>query len=88
MFKKYSSIRIPYLKQGLIYFTCMNYKFMPTDIQQKITNLCMEVGKEDYKALYELLTNDRKTVMSISMEYYISEKRLRKMRKRFYEKWY
>jgi len=51
MFKKRRGIHIPYNKQGLIYFTCMNVADMPEDIQQKILNLCIEVGGADYKAL-------------------------------------
>lgn len=87
MFKKRRGIHIPYNKQGLIYFTCMNVREMPEDVQQKILNLCVEVGKEDYKALYEVLTNDNKSVLSISLEYFLSEKRLYRLRKEFYEKW-
>lgn len=87
MFKKRRGIHIPYNKQGLIYFTCMNAREMPEEVQQKILNLCVEVGKEDYKALYEVLTNDNKSVLSISLEYFLSEKRLYRLRKEFYEKW-
>lgn len=87
MFKKRRGIHIPYNKQGLIYFTCMNVREMPEDVQQKILDLCVEVGKEDYKALYEVLTNDNKSVLSISLEYFLSEKRLYRLRKEFYEKW-
>jgi len=87
MFRKRRGIHLPYNKQGLIYFTCMNVRDMPEQIQQKILNLCIEVGKEDYKALYEVMTNDNKSVLSISLEYYINEKRLYKLRKEFYEKW-
>ena len=87
MFKKRRGIRLSYNKQGLIYFTCMNIKDMPENIQQKVLNLCVEVGQQDYKALYELLTNDNKSVLSISHEYFLNEKLLYKMRKEFYEKW-
>lgn len=87
MFKKRRGIHIPYNKQGLIYFTCMNVREMPEDVQQKILNLCIEVGKEDYKALYEVLTNDNKSVLSISLEYFLNEKKLYRLRKEFYEKW-
>lgn len=87
MFRKRRGIHIPYNKQGLIYFTCMNVKDMPQEVQQKILNLCIEVGKEDYKALYEVVTNDKKSVLSVSLEYFINEKRLYKLRKEFYEKW-
>ena len=87
MFKKRRGIHIPYNKQGLIYFICVNVKDMPQEVQQKILNLCIEVAGQDYKALYEVVTNDRKSVLSISFEYFINEKRLYKLRKEFYEKW-
>lgn len=87
MFRKRRGIHIPYNKQGLIYFTCVNVKDMPEDIQQKILNLCIEVGKEDYKALYEVVTNDKKSILSISLEYFLNEKKLYRLRKEFYEKW-
>lgn len=87
MFRKRRGIHIPYNKQGLIYFICVNVKDMPEDVQQKILNLCIEVGKEDYKALYEVVTNDKKSILSISLEYFLNEKKLYRLRKEFYEKW-
>ncbi len=87
MFRKRRGIHIPYNKQGLIYFICVNVKDMPQEVQQKILNLCIEVAGEDYKALYEVVTNDKKSVLSISLEYFINEKRLYRLRKEFYEKW-
>ena len=86
MFKKRRGIQLPYNKQGLIYFVCMNIKEMPDEIQQKILNLCIEIGKEDYQALYEVLTNDNKSILSVSLEYCINVKKLYKMRKEFYER--
>lgn len=87
MFRKRRGIHIPYNKQGLIYFICVNVKDMPEDVQQKILNLCIEVGKEDYRALYEAVTNDKKSILSISLEYFLNEKKLYRLRKEFYEKW-
>lgn len=34
MFKKRRGIHIPYNRQGLIYFTCMNIRDMPEDIKK------------------------------------------------------
>ena len=65
----------------------MNIKDMPDDVQTRILNLCVDIGGEDYKALYEILTNSNKSILSISLEYYINEKKLYNMRKEFYEKW-
>ena len=87
MFRKRRGIHIPYNKQGLIYFTCVNVKEMPEDVQQKILNLCIDVAGEDYKALYEVVTNDKKSILSISLEYFLNEKKLYRLRKEFYEKW-
>ena len=87
MFKKFRGIRLPYNKQGLIYFTCVNMQEMSDEVKEKITNLCMEVGKEDYKALYDVVTNNNKSILQISHEYFLNEKKLYKMRKDFYEKW-
>ncbi len=87
MFKKRRGIHIPYNRQGLIYFVCMNVKDMPEDVQKKILNLCIEIGGDDHQALYELLTNDTKSVVGISLKYLISEKKLYNMRREFYERW-
>lgn len=87
MFKKYRGIRLPYKKQGLIYFICVNCKTMPEEIQRKILSLCAEVAGEHYGALYTMLTDDMRSVHSISIEYHISETQLYYYRKRFYEKW-
>lgn len=87
MFKKRRGIHIPYNRQGLIYFVCMNIKDMPPDVQDKILNLCMEVAGADYNALYEVVTNDAESILSISLKYYINEKRLYRLRKEFYERW-
>lgn len=86
MFKKRRGIKLPYNRQGLIYFVCMNIVDMPEEIQKKILNLSIEVGKDDYQALYEFLTNDRSSAVSVSLKYLINEKRLYRLRKEFYER--
>ena len=87
MFKKRRGIHIPYNKQGLIYFTCMNYKDMPDYIKEKIINLCEEVGKEHYEVLFKVVTDSNRSIRSLSMEYHISEMSLYRYRKKFYEAW-
>lgn len=87
MFKKRRGIHIPYNKQGLIYFTCMDVKNQPPEIQDKILNLCMSVGEEDWQALYELVTDSTQSVTALALKYFINEKRLYKLRKEFYESW-
>jgi hypothetical protein len=87
MFKKRRGIKLPYNKQGLIYFTCVNHMDMPEDVQQKIVNLCAEIGKEHAEALYRVVTDDAKSIRNLSMEYHISETQLYYYRKKFYELW-
>ena len=87
MFKKYRGIRLPYSRQGLIYFICLNYNDLPYELQQGILNLCMKVGGEHHAALFELMTNEYKSVIAVSLEYHISESQLYHYRKKFYEKW-
>ena len=87
MFKKRRGIHIPYNKQGLIYFTCMNYEEMPKRTQDKILKLCKEVGKEHSAVLFAVVTDSTKSIRSLSMDYHISETQLYHYRKKFYEEW-
>lgn len=87
MFKKLRGVHIPYNKQGLIYFICVNAKDMPENVRQKILNLCIEVSGQHYEALYTMLTNNSKNVHGIAIDYHISETQLYFYRKKFYEKW-
>lgn len=87
MFKKRRGIHIPYEQQGLIYFTCVNHKEMPQQIQQKIKRLCDEVGKEYSEVLYKVVTDSKRSIRSLAMEYHISETQLYHYRKKFYEAW-
>lgn len=88
MFKKRRGIKIPYNKQGLVYFTCVNYKDMPEDIQEKIKKLCCDIGGEEYyEVLFKVVTDSSKSIRSLAMEYYISEMSLYRFRKQFYELW-
>ena len=89
LFRKRKGIHIPYNKQGLIHFTCLDIENQSTEVKEKIISLCKEISeknKEDYKALYDIVTSD-KSIISISRKYYISERKLYAMRKQFYEKW-
>jgi hypothetical protein len=88
MFKKRRGIHIPYNKQGFIYFTCVNYRDLPEQTQQKIVNLCNDVGGEEYaEVLFEVMTNSNKSIRSLAMEYHINEMSLYRYRKKFYEAW-
>ena len=87
MFKKRRGIHIPYNKQGLIYFTCVNHKEMPEEIQDKIIDICNKVGGEYAEVLYKVVTDSNRSVRSLAIEYNISERNLYRYRKEFYEAW-
>lgn len=87
LFKKIRSVRRPYKEQGLICFVCLNVKKLPEEVQRKILNLCIEVAGEDYKALYDFLTDDSLNAVGVCRKHLIDEKKLYKLRKEFYEKW-
>ena len=87
VFKKRRGIRLPYNKQGLIYFTCVNIADMPDEVQQKIKKLCEVVGKDYADVLYKVVTDSNRSIRSLSMEYHISETQLYHYRKKFYEMW-
>ena len=87
MFKKRRGIKLPYNKQGLIYFSCVNHNDMPEDVKQKIINLCNDVGKEHAEVLFEVVTNSNKSIRALAMDYHISESQLYYYRRKFYEAW-
>lgn len=88
MFKKRRGIHIPYNKQGLIYFTCVNIDDMPDEIQNKIYNLCQDIGGDDYyEVLFKVVTDSNRSIRSLAMEYHIGETQLYHYRKKFYEAW-
>lgn len=87
MFKKRRGIKLPYNKQGLIYFSCVNHNDMPDDVKQKIVNLCNDVGKEHAEVLFEVVTNSNKSIRALAMDYHISESQLYYYRRKFYEAW-
>lgn len=87
MFKKRRGIKVPYNTQGLIYFTCVNYRDFPEEVLQKIVRLCDEIGKEHSEVLFEVMTNSSKSIRALAMDYHISETQLYHYRKKFYESW-
>ncbi len=86
MFKKRRGIKLPYKKQGLIYFTCLDIRNQPQTTQEKIESLCEDIGGEYKDALYEVMTSER-SVRSIALDRYVSESTLYALRKKFYEAW-
>lgn len=58
MFRYKKSIPVSYERQGYIYFTSLLYWELPKRTQEKILNLCIAAGKENYQALFEFVTTD------------------------------
>ena len=44
MFRKLRGVKLPYNTQGYIYFTCVTFSQQPPEIQNKIEQLCLELG--------------------------------------------
>lgn len=86
-FKKLRGVSLPEEKQGLVRYICLNEASQPKRIQDKIQRLCDDVGGAYSAALREVMCG-RKSITSISREYYVSESKLYMMRKEFYERWF
>lgn len=85
-FKKMRGVKLPYKKQGYIFFLCQNYDELSEDIQMEISLKCDEVAGEYSDALFAVLTTE-KSISSIALQYHISESALYRYRKQFYEMW-
>ena len=85
LFKKIRSILLPYEVQGYIWFLCQTVNRQPAAVRDRISDMCVNVAGMDYEALWAVLTDKSRNVSRISMDYYIPEKRLYRMRKEFYE---
>lgn len=86
-FKKMRGIKLSYEKQGIIYFTLQNICEQPQEIRNKVKALCNELAGPDSRALYLFLTSRADTAQSISLKYYIAERKLYQLRKAFYMEW-
>lgn len=72
--------------QGLIFFACLNVNRLDEKSRQRILNTCIEVGGEDYKALYGFLTDAYVNHVYICQKYFIPERKLFKLKRDFYLK--
>jgi hypothetical protein len=87
MFKKRKGIKLPYNKQGLIYFACMNEDAMSEEDRAKLKKLCEEVAGEEYAdSLHELVSNETLNVHGVETRYHTSASRLYDRRRKFYYK--
>ena len=85
-FKKMRGIDLPEEQQGLIRYTCLNWRTQPVWVQEKIRYICEQCAGAYHHALFEVMTTNR-SITAIAMEHALSESLLYAMRKRFYESW-
>lgn len=85
-FKRLPSVKISYDRQGMIFFTCRNYRNLPEREKRWIRALCDRVGGENADALFAFMTTDISWQQTCA-DFYISERTLVRLRKAFYESW-
>ena len=85
-FRKLPGVCLPEEKQGLIRYTCLDWRAQPVWVQEKIRYICEQVAGAYQHALFEVMTTNR-SITAIAMEHAISESLLYAMRKSFYERW-
>ena len=59
MYRYKRGIKCSYDRQGYIYFTSRNYRFLPAEQKEKIRRLCREAGGAQQKALFAFVTSDK-----------------------------
>ena len=87
MFKKLKGVKLSYERQGFVRFCCLTYDEQPEEVQRRIANLCVEVGAEDWQALFELMTTQEQA-MALSVKHHIGATTLYRLRVKFYYAWY
>lgn len=84
MFRFKKSIKVPYDRQGYIYFLSRSYQSLPTRRQEKIRELCREYGGEYSKALFEFVTTDAGAT-AVCQRNHLSQSTLERVVKKYYE---
>ena len=89
-FKMQRGLRIPYRKQGQIYFALVNYDDAGEKQKKRIDRLIADAAGGDAAyigALREWLLRDDSNVQRVSMDHYISIQTLCRMREKVYKRW-
>ena len=58
-FKKLRGVDLPEEKQGLIRYTCLDWRSQPVWVQEKIRYICEQVAGAYQHALFEVMTTSR-----------------------------
>ena len=85
MFRFKKSIKVPYKRQGYIYFTSLRYDELDKEKQRKIRMLCRECAGVYSKALFKAVTTET-SVDFICDTHYISKTKLYRMMREYYER--
>lgn len=84
MYRYKRGIRCSYDRQGYIYFTSRQYRFLPAEKKEKIRQLCREAGGENSRALLAFVTSG-KSATEVCMAHFISKATLYRAVQRYYE---
>ena len=84
MFRYKKSIPVSYEWQGYIYFTSLLYWELPKRTQEKILNVCIAAGKDNYQALFEFVTTDA-GAQAVCLRHHLSPSVLERAVRRYYE---
>ena len=84
MYRYKRGIKCSYDRQGYIYFTSRNYRFLPAEQKERIRRRCREAGGAQQKALFAFVTSD-KSATEVCMEHFISKATLYRAVQRYYE---
>ncbi|MCL2837690.1 MAG: hypothetical protein FWE04_01290 [Oscillospiraceae bacterium] len=87
MFKKLRGVDLSYERQGFIRFCCLTYSDQPQETKDRILNLCIRSGKDNYQALFEFMTTS-KSAVNIAAKHFVTDMTLYRMRKKFYHAWF
>nr|UVX89714.1 MAG: adhesin biosynthesis transcription regulatory protein [Bacteriophage sp.] len=84
-----SGIRLPYRRQGLIYFTLLSYEDMGKAGKKRIDAKLLEAayGEEAFAAALRDWCCGKMTVQAAAIAHGVSESTLYRARKRLYEAW-
>lgn len=89
-FRKMRGIKLPYRRQGQIYFTLLNYDSQPVEVRRRIDAKLREAAGGDaaYEAaLRRWVIREGESLTVIAQRYGVSERQMYYLRKKLYESW-
>lgn len=88
-FKYMPSCKMNYVQQGVVFFTCQNFRYLEKEKQDKIRAFCTEIGGGDGMKRQAILTYMTTHISwrACCDRFYISDATLDRLRRRFYALW-